>query len=350
MKSVTVITLALATITLITAVVGWQFAQEDRGHSRPANQLKIAEGASQGPPAADPDSGEFANTAYFVDDIVEKLKSAVQELIAQDKVKTSAELRKDLDRAIYAVPLRDPFTTPLPAQELYQRATESVFLIAGLTKPKGDEKEWTTAFSTGFVVHEDGILSTCAHVFDHDDQDDGVVVMDVHGRIVPVVEILATDRMSDTCLFRIAATGLKPLPLGRDQPPGTPVRVIGHPGDSFFFFSAGHLSNYERDEDGLYWMNITADFGQGSSGGPVMDEAGNVIGQVSRTFTLYAGGDARRRNRRSMAETRQVDAAIVVEDNQQLAERDSSDPKKRADPQMTFKACSPVSQIRALIK
>jgi len=116
--------------------------------------------------------------------------------------------------------------------------TESVFLVAGMTKPKEDETNWKTSFSTAFAIHEDGILSTSAHVFDHDDQDDAVVVMDVRGNVYPVLDVLAANRKHDTLLFRIGVKGLKPLPLGDDAVPGTPVRMIGHPGDSFFFFSA----------------------------------------------------------------------------------------------------------------
>jgi serine protease Do len=34
-------------------------------------------------------------------------------------------------------------------------------------------------------------------------------------------------------------------------------------------------------------MSITADFAQGSSGGPVLDRRGNVIGVVAATLSLY---------------------------------------------------------------
>jgi S1-C subfamily serine protease len=171
--------------------------------------------------------------------------------------------------------------------------------------------------------------------------------MDVHGKVYPVLEILAANRTGDTCLFRISKKGLKPLALGPAAHPGSQIRVIGHPGDSFFYFSAGHIANYERDEEGLRWLNITADFGQGSSGGPVMDGAGNVVGQVSRTYTLYAGGDASNRRRRPG----KVRQAVDLKSDDEPAESDESTiVKKRADPQMVFKACTPVAAIQALAK
>ena len=318
-----------------------------------AQETKAKKGAKT-PAAVDenptePDHGKIDAHAFptmFVDQVIEKLTDAVQKLIEKQQAKTSAELKKDLDKETFSTSLVPEFQKPLPTSELYQKCSESVFLVAGLTKPDDEDGAWKTAFSTAFVVQEDGILSTSAHVFDHDDVDHGVVVMDKQGRVYPVVEVLATNRQADTCLFRIAAKGLKPLPLGTNQPPGTPVRVIGHPGDSFYYFSAGHIANYERDEEAAYWLNITADFGQGSSGGPVMDESGNVIGQVSRTFTLYAGGEATRRVRRRHHKTQNVDIVVgIVEPDAELA-----DLAKKPDPQMVFRACTPVSAIKALIK
>ncbi|WP_040591708.1 S1 family peptidase [Schlesneria paludicola] len=286
--------------------------------------------------------------AYLIDEIVLRLTTSAEEMIQQKRTKNSEELRKNLDRTGHTVKLAPASSTELPTDELYRQASQCVYLVAGLTRPKDEMSDWKTAFSTAFALHSDGILSTSAHVFDHNDHDDVVVVMDIRGNVYPVTEILAMNKLADTALFRIEAKGLKTLALGKDLAPGSPVRVIGHPGDSFFFFSAGHLANYERDDEGAFWLNITADFGQGSSGGPVMDVAGNVVGQVSRTYTLYASGDTSNRPRRirsqnppdaNVADAAQVEATEVV-----------VEVKKKSDPQMVFKACTPVSAIRALVK
>jgi S1-C subfamily serine protease len=286
-----------------------------------------------------------------VDEVLDRLTKSTEELIQKKVVKGADELRKNLDRVTFSIALIPALSKELSTQEVYRRTSESVFLVAGMTKPTEKDADWKTSFSTAFVVHEDGILSTSAHVFDHDDHDDAVVAMDIRGNVYPVVEVLAANRKADTLLFRIGAKGLKPIPLGQEVAPGSPVRVMGHPGDSFFFFSSGHLANYERDEDNNSWLNVTADFGQGSSGGPVMDEAGNVIGQVSRTYTLYASGDSSNRSRRRSSLTQKANDADAKEKNTKDAD-DESDPeaKKKSDPQMVFKACTPVSAIRALLK
>ena len=293
--------------------------------------------------------GDEKNGALFVNDVVDLLTKEAEKLIESKQAKNSVELRKNLDRTEVSIPLPKAASKPLSPQELYRRAAESVFLVAGLTKPAVHDHDWQTAFSTAFVVHEDGILSTSAHVFDHQDEDDAVVVMDVRGRVFPVIELLASNRDADTCLFRIGTRGLQPITLGSTAFPGTPIYVMGHPGDSFFYFSAGHIANYERDADGILWLNVTADFGQGSSGGPVMDIAGNIVGQVSRTYTLYASGEASNRRRRTIR-TRQADDADASPESKENASHEETEARKRPDPQMVFKSCTPVSAIRSLVK
>jgi serine protease Do len=295
-------------------------------------------------------TGDRPYPVFFIDDVLAKLSTGAEELIEKKLAKNSDQLRRDLGRTHFSTTLPRASTKELAPQELYRQASESVFLVAGLTKPDEKEGDWQTSFSTAFAVHEDGVLSTSAHVFDHHDQDNAVVVLDVKGKVHPIVEILAVDLKADTCLFRIGTKGLKALPLGKDAPPGTQIRVMGHPGDSFFFFSTGVIANYERDHDGLVWLNVTADFGQGSSGGPVMDLSGNVVGQVSRTYTLYAGGEASHRQRRRRM-VRQADAAEPANEPMEEAPAEAPESKKnQADTQMIFKACTPVSAIRALVK
>jgi S1-C subfamily serine protease len=226
-------------------------------------------------------------------------------------------------------------------RDLYRRACESVFIVCSLYKVP-DTDDWETALASAFAVTEDGVLTTSCHVFDNEDEADAVIVMDIRKNVYAVQEILSANSHADTCLFRIDARKVTPLPLADDAEPGTRIRVLGHPGDSFYFYSNGTLANYERDSDGNTWMNITADFGQGSSGGPVMDEYGNVVGQVSRTFTLYAGGPATRSRPRRVQ-------------NDKVA-KDKRDPEAKgkatdeiADPQMVFKSCVTVKTMRSLM-
>ncbi|MEI8382886.1 MAG: redoxin domain-containing protein [Planctomycetota bacterium] len=278
---------------------------------------------------------------FNINEVIDTITTEGARLHKQGKTRNDAQLRKQLNRKFVELELPEPSDEPIPDRELYRRASESVFVVCSMYKIE-DTDEWQTSLATAFAVTADGVLTTSCHVFDNEDEADVVVVMDKNRKVYPVKELLAVNKKADTCLFRIDARDLKPLPLAEDGIPGTHVRVLGHPGDSFYFMSNGLLANYERDHDGTVWMNTTADFGQGSSGGPVMDEFGNVVGQVSRTFTLYAGGESRGRPRRVANDT-----------------ADKSDPEKEpagsngsdlADPQMVFKSCVPVKTLRALVR
>ena len=109
-----------------------------------------------------------------------------------------------------------------------------------------------------------------------------------------VQEILAADSLNDIAIFRIPARGLQPLALAIDEPVGKKVCVISHPDRQFYTFTQGQISRYtvQRDEakgPGVNYMCITADYAKGSSGGPVLNENGAVIGMVCSTRTTYYG-------------------------------------------------------------
>ena len=278
---------------------------------------------------------------FGIDEVLDHLTKAGARLHKAGKTKGDAELRKQLDRKTCELTLPAATDEPVADCDLYLRACESVFVVCSLYKSESRD-DWQTSLATAFAVTEDGVLSTSCHVFDNEDTADAIVVMDVKKNVYPVTELLAANKLTDTCLFRIDAKNLKPLPLADDALPGAHVRVVAHPGDSFYFFSGGHVANYERDSDGILWMNVTADFGQGSSGGPVFNEHGHVIGQVSRTFTLYAAGsETRGRPRRVAGDTKPTD--------KKLTEKKAA-AEEFLDPQMVFKSCVPVQSIRALVK
>jgi S1-C subfamily serine protease len=110
--------------------------------------------------------------------------------------------------------------------------------------------------------------------------------------VAAVKEILASDRAADVCLFRVEGDGFRPLALGAAAPVGTKVRVLSHPEGRFFFQTSGEVARYHRRparprQPAATWMSVTADFARGSSGGPVVDAAGRVVGMVSSTQSIY---------------------------------------------------------------
>jgi S1-C subfamily serine protease len=109
------------------------------------------------------------------------------------------------------------------------------------------------------------------------------------GKMYPITEILAADKSADLAIVRINASDLTPAPLSEGDPLGSPVTVISHPGGNYFSLTLGHISRYwtttAQGRSGLR-MTITADFADGSSGGPIFNANGSVTGVVCATRPL----------------------------------------------------------------
>lgn len=192
---------------------------------------------------------------------------------------------------------------PLSAQrlsppDLYEHLRQSTFAV-GSYYLCPDCHDWHFTSGSGFVAGENGVLCTCWHVIAA--QDEGVkeaylVAADSEGRVFPLESLLAVDKEADTCLVKIAATGLKPLPVRTGVRPGERVYCLSHPGGFYFMFTEGIVARLNRrpnevlDAQGHFtdqltrpvlFLNVTAEFAPGSSGAPVVDELGNLVGQVA---------------------------------------------------------------------
>jgi len=209
----------------------------------------------------------------------------------------------------------------------YAKAIDSVAVLAAIYKCPNCARIHNST-STAWAVTADGVMASNYHVFDNKDrQAFGIATRD--GKFFAVTEILAANQSSDVALFRVKATTfpLIPLPLAfEDAPVSEPVNVISHPDGRFFTYTSGKVSRYYKKNSGntsTTWMSITADYARGSSGGPVMDDFGSVIGMVANTNTIYYKSKS----------------------------KSSKNPKdKSKDPvQMVIKNCVPAHALRALI-
>lgn len=176
----------------------------------------------------------------------------------------------------------------------YATLARSVYIL-GSVYDCGNCDEWHLGgMATAWCLTECGLMVTNHHVFANP-RGESWGVTDVDGKVHRVLEVLAADPAADLAIFRVDAEGLRPLPLGPDAPVGSRVSVIGHPDGRFFFHSSGEVSRYwrapgRRNREATTWMSITADYAIGSSGGPVMNSRGEVVGVVANTQTISARG------------------------------------------------------------
>lgn len=130
---------------------------------------------------------------------------------------------------------------------------------------------------TGFVVRQDGWIATNYHVIDGAQR---IVVVLSDKRELPVVEIVNASRSHDLAILHVDARHLPVLALGDSDTvrPGDPVVAIGHPLGLEDTVSNGLVSAVRHVDNGLEFLQISAPIAPGSSGGPLFNDRGEVIG------------------------------------------------------------------------
>lgn len=183
----------------------------------------------------------------------------------------------------------------LEGEEAYAKAAAAAVLVTGAYKCDKCTR-WHSTLASGVVVAPDGVIATNHHVAAGETAE-AMGVLTADGRFFPVTEVLATNKNSDVALLRVAAKGLTALPVRDDLGAGAPIYCYSHPANSFGCISEGIVTRYCRmggpDRNGAVFMQITADYARGSSGGPIIDQCGNLVGLVSSTSpVLYADNAA----------------------------------------------------------
>lgn len=175
--------------------------------------------------------------------------------------------------------------TPLPAP---QPARDAALRLEAVTPPAGGVSRNAILLRAGVVTIEAGSTSGSGFVVSRQ----GYVLTDQHvvksSRFVKLRlasgrellgEVVQTDGRRDVALIKTEA-GLDPLSLRPDDPaPGDTVYAIGSPlGEKFSgSLTRGIVSAY-RNRDGLRFIQSDVSILSGSSGGPLLDEAGRVVG------------------------------------------------------------------------
>ncbi len=134
------------------------------------------------------------------------------------------------------------------------------------------------ALGTGFLVRQDGVIVTNYHVIVTGNV---AIVKFADGTISPVDGLLETDKMRDLAVIKIHGRSFQTLPLGNsDQTQvGEDVVAIGNPLGLELSVSNGILSGVRNDErEGGKFLQTTAPISHGSSGGPLLNMFGEVIG------------------------------------------------------------------------
>jgi hypothetical protein len=165
----------------------------------------------------------------------------------------------------------------LDAGTIYKRSLPSVVKIEAYNDK--NQPEWT---GSGFVVASDGKLLTNFHVIRNSKK---ATVRLGNGDAYDDVQVIDVDKRRDIALLKIKAIDLAPLTLGSSGgvQVGDAVYSLGNPLGLANTLSNGIVSAI-RPMDGYRLLQITAPISGGSSGGPLFDSHGAVIGITVATL------------------------------------------------------------------
>jgi S1-C subfamily serine protease len=169
---------------------------------------------------------------------------------------------------------------------LYEREAPGVVTVISIGGPSGG------GLGSGFVISGSGEVLTNAHVVTSGTGARIKRATEVYVRFADgnqvAAKIVGFDPNADVALLRISPAGLtlRPLPLGstREVKVGSPVAAIGSPFGEEQSLSIGVVSATQRSIDSLTGFKIggaiqtDAAINHGNSGGPLLDEAGRVLG------------------------------------------------------------------------
>ena len=148
-----------------------------------------------------------------------------------------------------------------------------------------DSKGLLLGFGSGFFVR-DNLIATNYHVIEGAAR--GTAKLVGQFSTYTIKGVTATDQTNDLALLKVTVSGINPLPIGNssDVKIGETVYVTGNPKGLEGTFSNGIISS-RRDQYAKERLQMTAPISPGSSGGPVLNSKGEVIGV---SFMTLVGG------------------------------------------------------------
>ncbi len=143
---------------------------------------------------------------------------------------------------------------------------------------------------TGFFISKSGHILTNEHVVS------GCDTVEIRGAVKPTqAKVIKTDSLTDLALLKTAATPSRFVSFrsshGYKLKEGDPVMVIGYPEEhgisGEYFVKQSRINTITGDSRSDKWIEFEDASRQGNSGGPLLDESGNVIGVITAKAEIH---------------------------------------------------------------
>lgn len=159
--------------------------------------------------------------------------------------------------AVYAI---------MPANKLYEDKVKSVLFI-----------ETQSGTGSGIVLKDDGTFVTCFHVISNADY---INVKTKDGRTYKVTGYKYLNPQTDIAILTInSRTKFTPMTLNNNTKIGDIVYTIANPKRLQFVFSDGMINQLSKEK-----IQFSAPTSPGSSGGALLNEAGELIGMITSQY------------------------------------------------------------------
>ena len=246
-----------------------------------------------------------AQSADYVDEealfmkLVHQVQSAAFKFEDYSKVYETVHL----NRARRKVSLKTvaPFKKELSASALYKKSRPHVYRFVKAFINEQNGRRTIDNVATAFPISEDGHFVVNQHMVelweagsgDPEKVDRSVIyfLADYDGNILSIDSVCTYDELADVAIIKANTNGKKitAFPLGEDLETGDHAYIIAHPKAFLYYFSEGMVNRMTQAGDNIYSrrMELSADYAGGSSGGPIFDNKGNIIGLVSLTRSFY---------------------------------------------------------------
>ncbi|MBE7067680.1 MAG: serine protease [Clostridiales bacterium] len=164
----------------------------------------------------------------------------------------------------------------LPATDIFENSKNSIGEIITYDKSGGE-----LALGTGFTYSADGKILTNYHVI----EDAYSAKITINGQSYTVQSVLAYDKTIDLAVLKINATGLPVLKIcTKIHPVGKAIYAFGSSKGLTATFSQGIITYADREMDGVHYVQHDAAISSGNSGGPLINQYGEIIGINTMTI------------------------------------------------------------------
>ena len=175
------------------------------------------------------------------------------------------------------------------ASSVYQKNKQGILCFGNIYKCDRCDN-WHGNIAGGFIITKEGLAVTNYHVMESS-KAGAFGGMTIDGKIYPVTKVVASSKKDDLAIVQLKGDNFHPLSISLGGDVGSDVTVISHPEGRFYTVSKGIVSRYytmrSGNGKGSHRMAITADFAKGSSGSAVFNKAGEVVGVVASTNSIY---------------------------------------------------------------